>query len=261
MRSSLAAAGLTFLIAISASAQKLNAKIVDRQDREDAYDYAAVYNNVAVGKSFKVNGATFTLQLPDGRLAVVNCESKFAERFAGPVGNRRSCRMPIVDRIEVEFNGDKAKLIWSVSLDGKKMQSETYQVLGILDQPPDNEASHPAPTPMVAPTSAPAPSATIAQPHTRPAILNVEEKQPPGPIASTTVSAGTDATVSITSDTEGAEIFVDSVGRGHAPMIIKLPTGRHSIQLVLAGYKDGITDIELKGGAIVNVSATFQMNQ
>ena len=40
--------------------------------------------------------------------------------------------MPIVDEIEVEFNGDKAKLLWPVSIDGKKMASETYKILGVL---------------------------------------------------------------------------------------------------------------------------------
>jgi len=122
----------------SASAQKLGVTIIDRQDKEDEYDYAAVYNNVAVGKTFKVHGATFTLQLPDGRLAVVNCDSKFAEHMAGPVGNRRSCRTPIVDNIQADFHGDNARLIWPVSLDGKKMQSETYKILGILDKPKSN---------------------------------------------------------------------------------------------------------------------------
>jgi hypothetical protein len=82
--------------------------------------------------SFHVRGATFSLQLPDGRVAVVNCESKFAERLAGPRGNHRSCRMPLMDDIEAEFDGDKAKLRWPVSLDGKKMESETYKVLGVL---------------------------------------------------------------------------------------------------------------------------------
>ncbi len=33
---------------------------------------------------------------------------------------------------QAEFDGDKAKLIWPVSLDGKKTDSETYKVLGIL---------------------------------------------------------------------------------------------------------------------------------
>ncbi len=130
----LAVVGLVLVYAASVSAQKLNVKIVDRQDKEDEYDYAAVFNNVAV-KSFKVRGATLTLQLPDGRGAVVNCESKFAEHMAGRVGNRRSCRVPLVDSIQADFNGDNAKLIWPVSLDGKKMQSETYKILAILDKP------------------------------------------------------------------------------------------------------------------------------
>jgi hypothetical protein len=132
------AIGLILVCAASALAQRLEVKIIDRQDKEDAYDYAAVYNNVAVGKSFKVHGATFTLQRPDGRLAIVNCESKFAEHMAGRVGNRRSCRTPLVESIQADFNGDNAKLIWPVSLDGKKMQSETYKILGILDKPKTN---------------------------------------------------------------------------------------------------------------------------
>lgn len=135
MRWFLVAAGLALVCSYSASAQKLNVKIVDRQDKQDQYDYAAVYNNVAVGKSFAVQGATLTLELPDGRLAVVNCESKFAEHFAGPVGNRRSCRVPLVDAIEADFHGDNAKLLWSVSIDGSKKQSETYKILAVIDKP------------------------------------------------------------------------------------------------------------------------------
>jgi hypothetical protein len=138
MRLKFAVACLLVLFGASSSAQRLNVKIVNQQDKEDQYDYAAVYNNVAVGKSFTVHGATLTLELPDGRLAVVNCESKFAERFAGQVGNRRSCRMPIVEKVEEEFHGDNARLIWPVSLDGKKMQSETYKILGVLDKPKSN---------------------------------------------------------------------------------------------------------------------------
>lgn len=126
------------LLAAYSSAQMLNVKIINQQDKEDQYDYAAVYDNVAVGKTFTVQGATLTLELPDGRLAVVNCESKFAEHFAGSVGNRRSCRVPIVENIQADFHGDNAKLIWPVSLDEKKMQSETYKILGILDKPKRN---------------------------------------------------------------------------------------------------------------------------
>ena len=137
-------AWLVVLGANFALGQKLNVKIIDRHDKEDRYDYAAVYNSaalgrtLAVGKTFSVRGATFTLELPDGRLVVVNCESKFAEHMAGRVGNRRSCRTPLVENIQVDFNGKKAKLIWPVSIDGKKEQSETYEILGIFDKPKGN---------------------------------------------------------------------------------------------------------------------------
>jgi hypothetical protein len=43
--------------------------------------------------------------------------------------------MPLVDNIQADFHGDKAKLAWVVSLDGKKTQSETYKVLAVLDKP------------------------------------------------------------------------------------------------------------------------------
>ena len=148
----------------TAAAQKLDVKIIDRQYGTTEYTYvapgyfysqsnssASCYGDVSCSASttttgliapprqisFQVRGATFALQLPDGRAAIVNCESKFAERFAGPQGNRRSCRIPLVDKIQAEFHGDKAKLVWVVSLDGKKTQSETYKILAILDKADD----------------------------------------------------------------------------------------------------------------------------
>ena len=85
--------------------------------------------------TFQVTGATLSLQLLDGRIVVVNCDSKFAERLLGPAGNHRSCRVPLVNAIQVEFDRDNAKLIWPVSLDGQTMQSEIYRILAVLDKP------------------------------------------------------------------------------------------------------------------------------
>jgi hypothetical protein len=153
----------------SAFAQKLDVKIIDRQDNETDYTYvvpshfasqsnssancgvtdfnvnctgSATTNGYATPAhqvSYRVRGATLTLLLPDGRGAIVNCESKFAERMAGPAGNHRSCRIPLVEDIQSDFHGDNAKLEWVVSLDGKKMQSETYKVLAILDKPKSSQ--------------------------------------------------------------------------------------------------------------------------
>jgi hypothetical protein len=83
--------------------------------------------------SYSVQGTTFVLQLPDNRVAVVTCDSKYQLR--GDYINRRSCRAPLVDEIEGEFKKDNAKLFWTVSLDGKKMQSETYRIISIRQKP------------------------------------------------------------------------------------------------------------------------------
>ena len=87
-----------------------------------------------------LTGATFTLLLPDGRMAVVNCNSKFQERFAGR-GNRRSCRTPLVDNVQAEFKENNAKLFWPVSLDGKKIDSETYKILAIVPVQPNQPSA------------------------------------------------------------------------------------------------------------------------
>lgn len=158
-------AALILMCAVPASAQKFAVKIIGRQDNDTDYTYVVSghsYSNSntnvncngndtnvncngstntnttstpAHQVSYHVRGATFTLQLPDGRMAIVNCNSKFAEHFAGRAGNHRSCRIPLLDEVQAEFHGDNAKLIWVVSLDGKKTQSETYKVLAVLDKP------------------------------------------------------------------------------------------------------------------------------
>ena len=138
-------------VVTTSASQKLTVVIVDRQTSVPNYSYAVpanlfVQSNAGADTvtttgfvtpprsvSSDVRGATFTLRLPDGRLVVVNCESKYAPK--GDFINRRSCRMPLVNEIQAEFDGDKAKLQWPVSIDGKKMESETYKILAILPKP------------------------------------------------------------------------------------------------------------------------------
>lgn len=163
MKSHVFIAVLLFPICASlAFGQKMDVKIIQRQSAETTYDYVVAgyssssshanancnaYGNTANCSgsstanvytipprevSFNVMGATYSLLLPDGRVAIVNCVSKFQERMAGPAGNHRSCRMPLVDDIQADFKGNKAKLSWVVSLDGRKRESETYSILAVL---------------------------------------------------------------------------------------------------------------------------------
>jgi hypothetical protein len=143
MRKALAISALIFVFASLAPAQKMNVRVVNREDHDSSYDYAGVYtiggSTTATATTFHVTGSTLTLQLPDGRRAVVNCAYKFAEHFAGAAGNRRSCHVPLIDDIHADFHGDSAKLSWNVSIDGKKSQSETYKILAVLDKPQESK--------------------------------------------------------------------------------------------------------------------------
>ena len=75
------------------------------------------------------------LLLPDSRIVVVNCDSQ--ENWGWSSGFQRSCRVPLANTTtRPEFHGSKVKLIWRVSLDGKKKESEAYKILGILSKHP-----------------------------------------------------------------------------------------------------------------------------
>lgn len=123
---------------LNANCSTLDAGAIANTNCNGATQSTTTVNGVstpAQAVSFHVRGATLTLQLPDGRVAVVNCTSKFKERFAGPRGNHRDCRVPLVDDLQADFHGDNAKLEWNVSLDGKKIQSETYKIVAVLGRP------------------------------------------------------------------------------------------------------------------------------
>lgn len=85
----LAILGLILVCAASASAQKLEVKVIDRQDKEDSYDYVAVYNNITVGKPsrFKVLHSHSNLASPDA-MAVARDECIRATNFV-PAGRRK----------------------------------------------------------------------------------------------------------------------------------------------------------------------------
>jgi hypothetical protein len=86
--------------------------------------------------------------------------------------------------------------------------------------------------------------------------------QPPADRSVTPSQPSTDTaiqgTASITSQPDGADIFIDSIGHGRAPTLLKLTPGKHSVQVVLAGYKDWASDVDVRAGSIVNVTAILQ---
>lgn len=124
-----------------------------------------------------------------------------------------------------------------------------------------------APANQAAPTAS-APTISPALP-LRPAGMTSTEAPPtPAPSAQQETKTGapteaspsveSEGTASVTSNPDGAEIFVDSSGRGHTPALLKLKAGKHKIQLAANGYKDWVAEIEVKGGSIVNVTGNLE---
>lgn len=65
-------------------------------------------------------------------------------------------------------------------------------------------------------------------------------------------------TVSITSDPDAAEIYVDGKFHGNTPATVKLPAGTHTILLKSAGFPDYSRTLELPKSSKLSLKAVFQ---
>ncbi len=158
-------------LAIAASAQRLDVKVIDRRASETAYNYqvparpaaasgantdcnasssssssnssssancsssdpSTSDNPATIGPTYRVTGVTLALLLPDGKIAVVNCVTKNMLKF--DYINHRSCRIPSTNTIQADFSGKSVKLKWPASLDARKLRSETYHLVAFIPQP------------------------------------------------------------------------------------------------------------------------------
>lgn len=143
----------------SASAQKIDVSVLYRQDSDNSYiaiipgytspqdadvtgacmldpdpaNCPRVDTTMANGSpNYMLVGTTLSLLLPDGRVALVNCQNRYSSK--GAYINRRSCGMPMVQHVQAEFIGENAKLEWPVGTDGKKTETETYKVIAVLNK-------------------------------------------------------------------------------------------------------------------------------
>lgn len=138
------------------SAQKLEATVLYRQNSDSDYrplvpgysdpttpDCAAELGNAecydpsqaqagSTPVSYNVIGTTLSLLLPDGRVVVLNCQNKYS--FGRTYIVRRNCGMPLVEHVEAEFRGTTARLEWPVGPESRKIESEKYTVVAVLDK-------------------------------------------------------------------------------------------------------------------------------
>jgi hypothetical protein len=65
------------------------------------------------------------------------------------------------------------------------------------------------------------------------------------------------ATISVTSNPDGADIYSDDSFVGGAPATLKLISGKHAIKVTMAGFKDWSRDINALAGSDVHLTANL----
>jgi hypothetical protein len=71
------------------------------------------------------------------------------------------------------------------------------------------------------------------------------------------VSADTTGTVKVTSVPDGADVYVDGSFVGNAPAQLKLPVGKHKIEVKAEGLEDWSRELEVPAGSGLNLKATL----
>jgi hypothetical protein len=82
---------------------------------------------------------------------------------------------------------------------------------------------------------------------------------PTNPVAA--VSQGREferGTVTVTSTPDGGDVYADASFVGNAPAVLKLPEGKHTIKVSMAGLKDWTREIAVLSGSQVRLTAALQ---
>lgn len=96
-----------------------------------------------------------------------------------------------------------------------------------------------------------------------PAGINVQSTREPeegkqNSTAAPAKPAEIPASVSIASNPDGAEIYVDNDLIGNAPSTVKLQPGKHTIRVNLSGYNPWTREITTQSGSEVRLAATLE---
>jgi hypothetical protein len=65
-------------------------------------------------------------------------------------------------------------------------------------------------------------------------------------------------TVSVATNPDGADVYVDDQFYGNSPATLKLTAGKHSIRVKMAGYKDWSRDMSATAGSDAHLTATLE---
>src|SRR5690348_18413934 len=76
--------------------------------------------------------------------------------------------------------------------------------------------------------------------------------------AMSALPADSSGTVSVTTNPDGADVYVDGQFNGNSPAMLKLKPGKHSIRVSMTGYGDWTREISTDAGSSVHLTATLQ---
>jgi hypothetical protein len=117
---------------------------------------------------------------------------------------------------------------------------------------PPTQAEAPPP----APAQAAAPSASAVTPAVTPPAVTTAATSPavsPAPLANVER-----VTVECYSDPSAADIMIDGEFYGNTPSILKIPVGRHDLQIQLSGYKTYAIPLTLQSGTPRRIRASLE---
>lgn len=86
-----------------------------------------------------------------------------------------------------------------------------------------------------------------------------EESTPPQAQAGAMSALPSDSsgTVSVTTNPDGADVYVDGQFNGNSPATLKLKPGKHTIRVSMTGYSDWTRDISTDAGSSVHLTANL----
>jgi hypothetical protein len=67
-----------------------------------------------------------------------------------------------------------------------------------------------------------------------------------------------EGTVNVTSNPDGADVYVDGQFVGNCPAVLKLKPGKHTVSVNLSGHRDWSREITVESGSEVRLTAMLE---
>jgi hypothetical protein len=167
-----------------------------------------------------------------------------------PVEEKHPVLLPVGEQAEFRLNKDKM-LLRIPEVDKKEREYIVVSMTATAELATEIEKTRRPPKPH---TGKPLTIETGAT--TESSAQPTENTKQPAPQTTLTAAMAT-ATVHVDSTPSGAQVFIDSSLAGQTPAVIKVQPGAHSVQVVMPGYTDWVTRIEVAAGTQQQLTATL----